>query len=211
MIVAHRGNSAEFRENSLPAIRSALEIGVKFVEFDVHLSSDGVPVLSHDVTLDRMFGVAANVMDTHSDELRRFGLAALADAMALVRTYSATAFVDLKPESIDRFSHIAIDQVMKHAQDHVLVSWDLPSLLFARRKYCARIGLIVPDLTSRTRQIVAASHPEFLFCDQLRINKKLWPAQWVAYEVESTKMMERLKGYGVSYFETKRVRELCSQ
>lgn len=52
-IVSHRGAAALAPENTLAAMRIALEQGVEFVETDVHLTADGVPVLMHDPTLDR--------------------------------------------------------------------------------------------------------------------------------------------------------------
>ena len=44
-LIAHRGNAAEYPENTLPALRSALELGVRFVEFDVQLTVDRQPIL----------------------------------------------------------------------------------------------------------------------------------------------------------------------
>ncbi|MGE4340360.1 MAG: glycerophosphodiester phosphodiesterase family protein [Pigmentiphaga sp.] len=209
MIVAHRGNAAEFRENSIQAIRSALELGVNHIEFDVHLSEDLVPMLSHDSTLDRVFGVCGNVMDISSEELAKFGLARLDTVMMLVNAHKATAFVDLKPESIERFGNAAVVRVMNEIAGHVLVSWSLGALEFARATYGARIGWIVPDLSAATRRKCDLSEPDYLLCDQALIKSKLWPANWISYEVGSRPMMERLKEYGVSYFETMRVRELC--
>ncbi len=52
-IVAHRGNSAEFPENTMAAFRSAADIGARMIELDVHLSKDGQAVVMHDETLDR--------------------------------------------------------------------------------------------------------------------------------------------------------------
>ncbi len=50
-LIAHRGNAAEFPENTLPAFESALELGVRNIEFDVQLTSDKVPVVIHDADL----------------------------------------------------------------------------------------------------------------------------------------------------------------
>ena len=47
-IFAHRGNSVRFPENTLPAFRSAFEIGCDMVETDLHLTADGSLVLWHD-------------------------------------------------------------------------------------------------------------------------------------------------------------------
>lgn len=49
---AHRGNRAEFHENSLSALMTALETGASSVEFDVHLTKDGIPVIYHDYVLN---------------------------------------------------------------------------------------------------------------------------------------------------------------
>ena len=53
LVIAHRGNASAAPENTLSAFRSALALGVDGVEFDYHHSSDGVPVVFHDETLDR--------------------------------------------------------------------------------------------------------------------------------------------------------------
>lgn len=53
LTVAHRGFSAIAPENTLAAFREALSTGVNAVEFDVHLTADGVPVVMHDETLER--------------------------------------------------------------------------------------------------------------------------------------------------------------
>src|SRR5580658_7344129 len=52
-VIAHRGASAQAPENTMAAFRLATESGAKWVEFDVHLTQDGVPVIMHDDTLDR--------------------------------------------------------------------------------------------------------------------------------------------------------------
>src|SRR5205085_81744 len=47
-VYAHRGASLEFPENTLPAFRRALDLGADALETDVHVTADGVLVLSHD-------------------------------------------------------------------------------------------------------------------------------------------------------------------
>src|SRR5258708_23295412 len=53
-MVARRGNARDFPENSLAALRSAIELGARFIEIDVHLSSDGMPMVVHDRQLTRI-------------------------------------------------------------------------------------------------------------------------------------------------------------
>lgn len=45
--VAHRGYKGEYPENTICAIERAIEAGTHALELDVHLSQDGVVVLSH--------------------------------------------------------------------------------------------------------------------------------------------------------------------
>jgi glycerophosphoryl diester phosphodiesterase len=52
-VVAHRGYSAQAPENTLAALELAISVGADALEFDLHTSSDGTPVLFHDDTLDR--------------------------------------------------------------------------------------------------------------------------------------------------------------
>jgi len=50
--IAHRGASAAAPPNTLAAFEKAIELGADGIEFDVHLSADGVPVVIHDFTVD---------------------------------------------------------------------------------------------------------------------------------------------------------------
>lgn len=54
LVASHRGGAFLWPENSLTAIRHALAWPADQVEFDVHASADGEPVVFHDATLDRM-------------------------------------------------------------------------------------------------------------------------------------------------------------
>ncbi len=47
LVIAHRGASAEFPENTLPAFERAIEVGADFVELDVHARPDGELVVTH--------------------------------------------------------------------------------------------------------------------------------------------------------------------
>jgi glycerophosphoryl diester phosphodiesterase len=51
-IIAHRGASAYFPENTMSAFKGALDMGAEMIELDVLLSKDGVPVVFHDAHLE---------------------------------------------------------------------------------------------------------------------------------------------------------------
>jgi glycerophosphoryl diester phosphodiesterase len=56
LIIAHRGASAEAPENTLAAIRRAIALNAHYVEIDVRLSKEGIPVVLHDPSAARMIG-----------------------------------------------------------------------------------------------------------------------------------------------------------
>lgn len=53
MIIAHRGYSGAFPENTLIALREAIKLGIDGIEVDARITSDGAVVLMHDETVDR--------------------------------------------------------------------------------------------------------------------------------------------------------------
>lgn len=53
LVLAHRGNSREAPENTLPAFVSAAKLGIDFIELDYRHTADDVPLVIHDEYLDR--------------------------------------------------------------------------------------------------------------------------------------------------------------
>ena len=85
MRLAHRGDDRGATENTIPALLAALDVpACDGLEFDVRLSSDGVPVLSHDPDLARVFGRHERVEALTADELGDIGVPTLAAVLAAV-------------------------------------------------------------------------------------------------------------------------------
>jgi len=104
--VAHRGDPYRARENTLPSIRSALERGADAVEIDVRVTRDGVPVLLHDATLDRLWGCDLRLDRLRHQELTELtagGVPTLREALLAVGAHRV--MIDLPgstPESVKR-------------------------------------------------------------------------------------------------------------
>lgn len=74
LLAAHRGGGLLWPENSLLAFRSAIALGVDFLELDCHLSRDGEAVVIHDPLLDRTTTGTGAVSDRTLAELQTLRL-----------------------------------------------------------------------------------------------------------------------------------------
>jgi glycerophosphoryl diester phosphodiesterase len=70
-LVAHRGAPTVAPENTVPSLRAAAESGVTWVEIDVQTSSDGVPVLFHDKSVDDLTDGSGGVARLRADQLTK--------------------------------------------------------------------------------------------------------------------------------------------
>ncbi|MDB2683213.1 glycerophosphodiester phosphodiesterase family protein [Alphaproteobacteria bacterium] len=69
-IIGHRGAADYAPENTLQGIHTAADMGVEWVELDVKLTKDDVPILFHDDTLERTTNGSGNVKDFTLEELK---------------------------------------------------------------------------------------------------------------------------------------------
>ncbi len=81
---AHRGGAAQGDENTADAFGRAVGLGYRYLETDVHATADGVAVIFHDDTLDRMLGRPGLVRDVRWADLSalRIGGAAAVPRLA---------------------------------------------------------------------------------------------------------------------------------
>ncbi len=92
--LAHRGDWREAPENTLPAFLAALRVpGCDGLEFDVRIAADGVPVVLHDETLDRVQHRPERVAELTSAALAELDVPDLAGVLAVV---PRAAFLDIE-------------------------------------------------------------------------------------------------------------------
>ena len=70
--IGHRGASGHEPENTIISFEKALELGVDQIELDVHLSADGIIMVIHDETIDRMTEAVGLVQDYTCCQLQAF-------------------------------------------------------------------------------------------------------------------------------------------
>lgn len=236
-LIAHRGNAAEYPENTLPALRSALELGARFIEFDVQLSADRQPILLHDSNLKRTAGIDRNALEMTWQELsevsvneeQRFlkrytdvGIPTLSQAASLIATYPhATAFVELKRASLRTFGQEAVVgkvcEVLKPiARQCVIISFDLAAVHYVRQISSYRIGWVLSEYSNLSSLKCEALAPDYVFCDHQLLSEnssKLWrgPWRWAIYEVTTRKLAMDLAARGAKLIETMAVRAMLRE
>ena len=233
-LVAHRGHAAALPENTLPALADAVAAGARWVEVDVQLCADGVPVLLHDPDLQRIAGRPEQVFDLDAATLAgipagepgRFGqrfeevrIAPLAGFAAWLRRHpQVRAFVELKEESLDRFGReqvlsACLEALAPAAGQWALISYDYAVLELARETTGAELGWVVRAFDADIAARCEALRARWLFRNHERLPPGPLadgPWEWVLYEVADAATARDLAARGARWLETMRYRELAA-
>jgi glycerophosphoryl diester phosphodiesterase len=225
-LVAHRGHAAMWPENTLESLESAVAEGARWVEVDVQLCADGVPVLMHDVNLERVAGHALSVFDLSSDALaeiavgepRRFGArfqAIRAPTLVEFATWLArhphvTAFVEFKEESIARFGRNAVAAACMTAMGPARSRWapisfDYEILALAADMGLEDLGWVVRGFDAAVAKRAKDLPARWLFCNHLKLPDgplARGPWDWVLYEVGDAATARTLMARGARWLET---------
>jgi glycerophosphoryl diester phosphodiesterase len=199
-LVARGGDASGYPENTIPAFQAALDLGARFVEVDVQLASNGVPmaVRGDDVMMDGVLIslgdlTAAELALVDASESHRFGqrfkgtcIPRLIDVLSLItKRPETTVFVNLCRASLARVGHdqvvVQVAETLKPFRSRcIVVSSDLPAIHRARSLTGLQIGWEIQAYDNHTRLKYEALQPEYLFCDLSILPPKgaLWRGPW---------------------------------
>ncbi len=147
IVYAHRGGAKLRPENTLLAFDHGLSLGADGLEFDVHLSRDGVVVIHHDSTLERTTNGRGTLAALTADELGRLdagyqwteyrGLAGGVPRLdEVLRRYPAIPIIIELKVNEPELAHRTIDAVRAaDAVDHVTLGSFGTRVLRAARAY----------------------------------------------------------------------------
>ncbi|MDH4134245.1 MAG: glycerophosphodiester phosphodiesterase family protein [Gammaproteobacteria bacterium] len=234
-LVAHRGYPLHYPENTLIGIEAALAAGARYVEVDVQLTADRVPVLFHDRNMDRLCRAPGAIHEFTRDELRerrvlefdRFGykfaqipITLLAELATLLARYpQATAFIEIKRIAVERFGVATVlEQVLAALKpvipQCVLISYNMPVLLAAREQGYRRVGAILEKWHHHRNTEVQAIRPDYLFCDAADLPRfgdlGQNGAEVVVYEITDPQLALKLAGRGINFIETFAIGEMLA-
>lgn len=234
-LIAHRGFPSRYPENTLIGLRAAVASGARFIEFDVQLSMDGIPVVIHDTDLQRTAGIQGNILSMDSDhiseievnETARFGdtfkgtnISTLNQISKYITSVSQlTAFVEIKRSSLRKFGHTVVVQPIMDAlrpviEQCIVISFDLEAVELARKLGADRIGWVIETWDQQTRSRAEQLVPDFLFCDHeiLPAEENLWPGpwQWAIYETSDPEHALQLLNRGADLVETDAIGDMLT-
>ncbi len=146
-MLAHRGLAIEVPENSLAAFERALNAGAGYLETDVRLTRDGIVVIAHDETIERMTGRGDSVAALTMAELRSIDLGSGQTFSTLAEALEAfpDARFNIDVKVADAVGPVVDVIRSTGASDRVL----LTSFSDARRR---RLGELLPGVATSTGQ-----------------------------------------------------------
>lgn len=229
--IAHRGYAAAYPENTLIALDAARKVGAEYVEVDVQLSADHIPVLFHDRDLKRLCQELGAVHEYSYQELQQFSVT---DSEKFQDTYSNNkmtslhdfvdylkqhpqlqAFIELKRLMIDVFGEdLVIEKIMplfQGMEEQIsFISYNHKILKTIHETTDFKTGIVVDEWNEFNKN--ASWSSEWLFCshqglpeksEMLKVQSKL-----AVFEVGNIGIAKHLLAKGIAYLETFCIKEM---
>lgn len=231
--VAHRGYACAFPENTLIALDAAQQAGAQYVEVDIQLTSDLVPVLFHDRNLQRLCQQEGAIHDYTYSELKEFNVT---DSEKFAQQFSAnkitslqefidylkehpklSAFIELKRSMIEKFTEEQVIKIIlplfNGMKDQIsFISYNQPILKKIHEQSDFHTGIVVDEWKDYDKNSNWLS--EWLFCSaeglpednaELDIEAKI-----AVFEVGNIGLAKHLLAKGIHYLETFRIKEMLT-
>ncbi len=124
-VSAHRGASINYPENTMKAFEMAVEQNADWIELDVQLTSDGIPVVMHDSNLYRITGVNKNIWEVTYNDIKDLDcsswfspefagerISTLGEVLDFAKKEHIKLNIELKPTGYEKdFEKIVIDTI----------------------------------------------------------------------------------------------------
>jgi len=164
LLASHRGDALREPENTLAAFKRAFDEGANAVELDVRMSSDGVPVVIHDETVDRTTNGHGRVSELTLNELKKLNagrgerIPTLEEALLLAKERKCKVLIDVKVGK----------EELKKIVDVVLKTGMLDSVVFTSFDF---------DVSLHLKKINPKIKTAILICKEFNWNPKVDPIE----------------------------------
>ncbi|MBN1073332.1 glycerophosphodiester phosphodiesterase [Clostridium botulinum] len=156
-VSAHRGASINYPENTMKAFEMAVEQNADWIELDVQLTSDGIPVVMHDSNLYRITGVNKNIWEVTYNDIKDLDcsswfssefagerISTLGEVLDFAKKEHIKLNIELKPTGHEKdFEKIVIDTInQKNFKNSCVVTSQEYSTLQRIKEYDQEIKTI---------------------------------------------------------------------
>jgi glycerophosphoryl diester phosphodiesterase len=223
-VIGHRGVAAHAPENTLASFAEAARMGVNWIELDVQLSSDGVPVVFHDDRLERTTDGCGRLVDLPVSVLSRLdagrwfgpqfagqGIPLFTDVLDLLVEDGLGLCLEVKADEVlgDRTARVALDFLKKRWPKTAplpLLSSFAVSAMEAMAEVAPKDwprGWLVEEVPENWQDVVGRLGCRSLHVDHGRLSERMAGRvkeaglALLAYTVNDRARAERLWGWGV--------------
>lgn len=168
--ICHRGYNSIAPENTLPAFRLARLKGFRYVETDVRFTSDGIPVLLHDASIDRTSNGSGHIDEMTYSQVREYDfggwkspifkgtiIPSLYEFLLLCRRIGIHPIIELKAGNSEQISQIIsmVDSMGLEESVYFISFSDKALLSVLEFKSNARISLLTSSIDD---DIISIAH-----------------------------------------------------
>lgn len=203
-VIAHRGASGDYFENTMRAFKAAVADGADGIELDVQQTADGGLIVIHDDHLLRLAGIDKKINELTLQEIQSvkvgrkrrlrtvFGhsIPALFDAVSFAKEQQTTLYIELKEtvygdeDAVRKILHYA--DLLEEVQ---LSSFDYPTVQLVKQLDPAVETALIVTKKSNWNDLAAYE------TDALHFHKRLWKEPYKSALIESGKI---LRVYGIT-------------
>ena len=231
IFVAHRGYASAFPENTLIALDAARQAGAKYVEVDIQLSADLIPVLYHDRDMQRLCQQSGAIHDYSYSQLSEFNVTdseKFADKFSENKITSLQTFIDYlkKHQELKAFIELKRSMIEKFGEEQVLkvilplfdgmnekisfISYNQSILKNINDNSDFSTGIVVDEWNEYNQK--ATWQSEWLFCSaeglpednaELNVQPKI-----AVFEVGNIGLAKHILSKGICHLETFRIKEM---
>jgi len=233
-LIAHRGYSGKYPENTLLAYQAAYACGARWFECDIQLTADLEPIVHHDQSLLRMTGKDMDIRSVNIKDLNSYSayyperfdtqfignrLCHLSDlASWLQLDKSNQLFVEVKQHSIDKFGlDTCIDKVQQAIvtceTQCIIISFNADIVELAKSKYGLNNGWVIPEWSEKVKLRADQMQPDYLFSSKRIMpdnSTDWWEGQWhwANYNVDDASEVATWVNKGLQFIETNEIGDL---
>lgn len=230
IVAAHRGDSAHYPENTMPAFLSAINVGADMIETDIHCTKDGVIVVHHNKVISEL---KSNIHDLNyadfkeisagawfSDEFKSEKIPLLSQLFELAKD-KIYLNIEIKKPASDNFESFIDDlinqvEMYSNPEQVILASYYYDMLAYIKMKYphINTAGIRIPSHPLMPEELKAMINIDAYICSLSGLNKSISESAIKAdtflgvYSVDNLRHFEKASKYGVTALGTNKPKEL---